>query len=104
VFAGRFADTGRDPLPFIQHAVAACNAAGGLEVIWANCRELLNIMQANAIGCHVITVPFDIIKKLGNVGRDLRDYSLETVKISTRTGLRPDTSSDAPRGASGAHR
>jgi transaldolase len=86
VFAGRIADTGRDPLPFMQHAVAACNAAGGMEVIWASCRELLNIWQADEIGCHVITVPADIIKKLGNVGRDLGEYSLDTVEIFYRDG------------------
>jgi transaldolase len=86
VFAGRIADTGRDPLPFMQHAVAACNAAGGMEVIWASCRELLNIWQADEIGCHVITVPADIVKKLGNVGRDLAEYSLDTVQIFYRDG------------------
>jgi transaldolase len=86
VFAGRIADTGRDPLPFMQHAVAACNAAGGMEVIWASCRELLNIWQADEIGCHVITVPADIVKKLGNVGRDLTEYSLDTVQIFYRDG------------------
>jgi transaldolase len=86
VFAGRIADTGRNPLPFMQHAVAACNAAGGMEVIWASCRELLNIWQADEIGCHVITVPADIVKKLGNVGRDLTEYSLDTVQIFYRDG------------------
>ena len=86
VFAGRIADTGRDPLFFMQHAVAACNAAGGMEVIWASCRELLNIWQADEIGCHVITVPADIIKKLGNVGRDLTEYSLDTVQIFYKDG------------------
>jgi transaldolase len=86
VFAGRIADTGRDPLPFMQHAVAACNAAGGMEVIWASCRELLNIWQADEIGCHVITVPADIVKKLGNVGRDLVEYSLDTVQIFYKDG------------------
>lgn len=86
VFAGRIADTGRDPLPLMIHAVEACNASGGIEVIWASCRELLNIMQADSIGCHVITVPPDIIKKLGNVGRDLGEYSLDTVKIFYKDG------------------
>jgi transaldolase len=86
VFAGRIADTGRDPLPFMQHAVSACNAAGGMEVIWASCRELLNVMQADEIGCHVITVPADIVKKLANVGRDLDGYSLETVQIFYQDG------------------
>jgi len=86
VFAGRIADTGRDPLPIMKHAVTACNAAGGMEVIWASCRELLNIMQADQIGCHVITVPADILKKLGTVGRDLGEYSLDTVQTFYKDG------------------
>ena len=64
----------------------ACNAAGGMEVIWASCRELLNIMQADQIGCHVITVPADILKKLGTVGRDLGEYSLDTVQTFYKDG------------------
>lgn len=86
VFAGRIADTGLDPLPFMQHAVEACNLAGGMEVIWASPRELLNIFQADEIGCHVITVTPDIIKKLGGVGKDLGEYSLETVKLFYNDG------------------
>ena len=86
VFAGRIADTGCDPMPFMQHAVNACNRAGGMEVIWASPRELLNIFQADEIGCHVITVTPDIIKKLGGAGKDLGLFSLETVKLFYNDG------------------
>jgi transaldolase len=81
VFAGRIADTGRDPVPFMKHAVKVCNAVGGIEVIWASPRELLNIFQADEIGCHVITVTPDILKKLQTVAKDLTEYSLDTVKM-----------------------
>jgi len=86
VFAGRIADTGRDPLPFMIHAVAACNRAGGMEVIWASPRELLNIFQADQIGCHVITVTPDILKKLATAGKDLGEFSLDTVKMFYNDG------------------
>jgi transaldolase len=86
VFAGRIADSGRDPIPFMRHAVDACNRAGGMEVIWASPRELLNIFQADEIGCHVITVTPDIIKKLGGAGKDLGVFSLETVKMFYNDG------------------
>jgi len=86
VFAGRIADTGRDPLPFMIHAVAACNKAGGMEVIWASPRELLNIFQADQIGCHVITVTPDILKKLATAGKDLGEFSLDTVKMFYNDG------------------
>jgi transaldolase len=86
VFAGRIADTGRDPLPFIRRAVELANAAGGMEVIWASPREVLNIFQADEVGCHVITVTPDILKKLGTVGKDLGAYSLDTVKMFYEDG------------------
>jgi transaldolase len=86
VFAGRIADTGRDPMPFMRHAVEACNRAGGMEVIWASPREFLNIFQADEIGCHVITVTPDIVKKLSGVGKDLGVFSLETVKMFFNDG------------------
>jgi transaldolase len=79
VFAGRVADTGRDPLPIMTRAVAQVNARPNTELIWASPRELLNIFQADEIGCHVITVTHDILKKLDGVGKDLADFSLETV-------------------------
>jgi transaldolase len=87
VFAGRIADAGQDPLPFINRAVEACNRAGGMEVIWASPRELLNIVQADQTGCHVITVTPDILKKLPTLGRDLREFSLDTVKMFYKDGV-----------------
>ena len=81
VFAGRMADTGADPVPHMAAAVAILRAAPAAELIWASPRELLNIFQADAIGCHIITVTPDILKKLALVGRDLHDYSLDTVKM-----------------------
>lgn len=86
VFAGRIADTGRDPIPFITQAVTGCNKAGGMEVIWASPRELLNIFQADEVGCHVITVTPDILKKLSTTGKDLGEYSLDTVKMFFNDG------------------
>ena len=81
VFAGRVADTGYDPVPLMTAAVEMLRIAPTAELIWASPRELLNIFQADAIGCHIITVTHDILKKLSNVGRDLEDYSLDTVKM-----------------------
>ena len=81
VFAGRIADTGRDPLPLMAAAVELLKVAPAAELIWASPRELLNIFQADAIGCHVITVTNDILKKLSLVGKNLDDYSLDTVKM-----------------------
>src|SRR5436305_10878735 len=81
VFAGRIADTGVDPLPIMAESVKRLRAASNTELIWASPRELLNIFQADDIGCQVITVTNDIIKKLPLVGKDLADYSLETVKV-----------------------
>lgn len=81
VFAGRIADTGRDPVPLMAAAVELLKTKPKAELIWASPRELLNIFQADTIGCHVITVTNDTLKKLALVGHDLNDYSLETVKM-----------------------
>ena len=81
VFAGRIADTGRDPVPHMAEAVKLLKVNPKAELIWASPRELLNILQADAIGCHIITVTNDILKKLSLVGFDLDDYSLDTVKM-----------------------
>jgi transaldolase len=81
VFAGRIADTGRDPVPLMMAAVELLKVVPAAELIWASPRELLNIFQADAIGCHVITVTNDILKKLSLVGYDLGAYSLDTVKM-----------------------
>jgi len=81
VFAGRVADTGIDPVPVMAKAVEMLKVAPAAELIWASPRELLNIFQADDIGCHVITVTNDILKKLSLVGYDLNQYSLDTVKM-----------------------
>jgi transaldolase len=81
VFAGRIADTGRDPVPLMTEAVTLLTAEPKAELIWASPRELLNIFQADAIGCHIITVTGDILKKLDLIDKDLSDYSLDTVKM-----------------------
>jgi transaldolase len=82
VFAGRIADTGRDPVPYMKAARAICDASGAAaELLWASPRELLNIQQAEEAGAHIITVPPDMLKKLSLFGKSLGDYSLETVKM-----------------------
>lgn len=86
VFAGRIADTGADPVPMMAEAVHRLAAAPNARLIWASPRELLNIFQADAIGCHVITVTNDILKKLSLIGKDLADYSLETVQMFYEDG------------------
>jgi transaldolase len=81
IFAGRIADTGRDPVPIMAAAVELLRPYPNIELIWASPRELLNVFQADVIGCHIITVTHDILKKLDLVGRDLHRYSLDTVKM-----------------------
>lgn len=81
VFAGRIADTGRDPLPMMAAAVDLLRPHPNLELVWASPRELLNILQADAVGCHIITVTNDILKKLPLLGKDLADFSLDTVRM-----------------------
>jgi transaldolase len=81
VFAGRVADTGRDPVPMMRDAVGALRALPKAELLWASPRELLNIFHADDVGCHIITVTNDILKKLPLIGKDLHEYSLETVRM-----------------------
>jgi transaldolase len=81
VFAGRVADTGRDPVPIMQAAVDHLRPHPNLELIWASPREILNVVQADEVGCHIITVTHDILKKLPGLGKDLNDFSLDTVKM-----------------------
>jgi len=81
VFAGRIADTGRDPMPLMKEAVEIMSRYPTQELIWASPRELLNIFHADEIGCHIITVTHDLLKKLALVGKDLDDFSLDTVKM-----------------------
>jgi transaldolase len=81
VFAGRIADTGQDPVPLMAEAVKIMRDKPKAELIWASPRELLNIFQAESVGCHIITATNDILKKLSLVDKDLDQYSLETVQM-----------------------
>jgi transaldolase len=82
VFAGRIADTGRDPMPLMKEALGICRAADkGIELLWASPRELLNIVQAADVGSDIITVTPDLLKKLELVGKDLGEFSLDTVQM-----------------------
>jgi len=87
VFAGRIADTGRDPVPLMREAVAMANDANA-QLMWASPRELLNVFQADEIGCHVITATTDILKKLTLVGKDLHEFSQETVQMFRRDAVK----------------
>jgi transaldolase len=86
LFAGRVADTGIDPVPMVLEAVRILAKYPNIELIWASPRELLNIYHAESVGCHIITVTHDVLKKLSLVGRDLSDYSLDTVKMFFEDG------------------
>jgi transaldolase len=81
VFAGRVADTGRDPVPLMRGALEITAPHDNIELLWASPRELLNIIQADQIGCDIITVTHDVLRKLGGLGKYLDQFSLETVKM-----------------------
>ena len=81
VFAGRIADTGRDPVPHMQKAMEIVNRKKNAELLWASSRELLNLIQAEECGCHIITITNDILKKLKMIDKDLKELSLDTVKM-----------------------
>ena len=81
LFAGRIADTGRDPVPIVRNCVEIISQNSNSELIWASPRELLNIFQANDVGCQIITATTDLLNKLNLVGRNLKDYSLDTVNM-----------------------
>jgi transaldolase len=84
VFAGRIADTGRDPVPVMAEALALMAVDPSLELLWASPREVLNIEQAEALGVHIITVTSDLLAKLASFGKDLEQFSLETVQMFHR--------------------
>ena len=84
VFAGRIADAGVDPVPVMIDALSILRSHGNIELIWASPRELLNIFQADSVGCHIITATHDLLHKLELVGKDLGDFSLDTVKMFHR--------------------
>jgi len=81
VFAGRIADSGRDPIPIMKEVLAFLRAYPNIELIWASPREVFNIVQADSIGCHIITATNDLLKKVPLIGKDLNEFSLETVKM-----------------------
>jgi transaldolase len=84
VFAGRIADTGTDPVPIMRETLEIMRAAPRAELIWASPRELLNLVQADAIGCHIITMTRDLVARLPSLGKDLEAFSLETVRMFHR--------------------
>ncbi|HET9624929.1 MAG TPA: transaldolase [Kofleriaceae bacterium] len=81
VFAGRIADTGVDAVPIVRHAVEVARQKPHAQVLWASCREIYNVVQAASCGCHIVTVPNDMLKKLDGLGKDLGELSLDTVKM-----------------------
>ena len=81
VFAGRIADAGRDPVPIMEGAVAFLEPHPNMELIWASPREIYNLVEANRIGCHIITMTSDLLAKVATIGKDLTQYSLETVRM-----------------------
>jgi transaldolase len=99
VFAGRVADTGRDPVPLMKSALELMAPEPNSQLVWASPRELLNIFQAEEIGCHIITVTSDVLKKVNLIGKDLHDYSLETVQMfhddAARSGYTLEPTPDA---------
>lgn len=81
VFAGRVADTGRDPIPLMTAALDMLSDVPHAELLWASPREILNVVQADRIGCHIVTVTHDLLRKLGGLGRDLEEVSRDTVMM-----------------------
>jgi transaldolase len=87
VFAGRIADAGVDPVPIVARAVEIVKAAPRAELIWASAREILNLVQANQVGCHIITLTHDLLAKLDGLGKKLEQFSLETVRMFHRDAV-----------------
>lgn len=88
IFAGRIADTGRDPTPIVAEAVAFLSSeAPRVELVWASSREVLNVAQAESVGCHIVTITQNLLNKLDLIGRDLTSVSLETVKMFRRDAI-----------------
>jgi transaldolase len=81
VFAGRIADAGVDPIPLVREALETIGPEPQIELIWASPREVLNLVQADRVGCHIITVTADLLKKLALLGKDLTEFSLDTVRM-----------------------
>lgn len=87
VFAGRIADAGIDPVPIMRRSVEILTAAPRAELIWASPREVLNAVQADEVGCHIITMTTDLLKKLESLGKNLEQFSLETVQMFHRDAI-----------------
>lgn len=87
IFAGRIADTGRNPIPTMKEAIELVKDYHYLEILWASSRELYNIIEADEIGCHIITITNDIFKKIPMIGKDLTELSLDTVKMFYKDSL-----------------
>src|SRR5262249_2516858 len=87
VFAGRIADTGIDPMPLMREALTILKRLPKAELLWASPRELLNVIQADEVGCHIITATNDVLNKLSLIGKDLTEYSLDTVKMFYRDAV-----------------
>ena len=87
VFAGRIADAGVDPLPIMARSVDILTAAPRAELIWASPREVLNVVQADQVGCHIITMTHDLLPKVKSLGKDLEQFSLETVQMFHRDAV-----------------
>lgn len=87
ILAGRIADTGRDPVPTVEQAVSIALTAPDIRVIWASTREVLNIYQAEAVGCHIITIGEAVAKKLSGIGKDLNEVSLHTIRQFSRDAV-----------------
>ena len=82
VFAGRIADTGVDPLPLMKESVEVTHSKKGVKLLWASCREVINVIQADEIGADIITCPADVVKKVNsNLGRNIEELSIDTVKV-----------------------
>ena len=99
VFAGRVADTGRDPVPHMKAALRLLSSRPNAELLWASPRELLNLFQADDVGCHIITMTPDLLRKLSLVDKDLGEYSLETVAMFRRDAVAADFSISLPESA-----
>lgn len=90
IFAGRIADTGIDPIPIMKESKSLLKNYSNIEILWASCRELYNIFQAEYLNCDIITVPNEILKKMSTIGKDLNELSLETVKMFYNDALSSD--------------
>jgi transaldolase len=88
IFGGRIADTGQDPVETFQKALNILMDLPKCEIIWASPRELLNIFQAERVGCHIITLTNDLLKKISLLGKDLSEYSLDTVKMFVEDAIK----------------